>query len=78
MMDTILNLGLNDKSVIGLATKTNNPRFAWDAYRRFIQMYGNVAMGVDHDKFEEILDSVKKARGVKEDVELKSGRRCRY
>ncbi|MDO4507651.1 MAG: PEP/pyruvate-binding domain-containing protein, partial [Spirochaetales bacterium] len=72
MMDTILNLGLNDKSVIGLATKTNNARFAWDAYRRFIQMYGNVAMGVDHDKFEEILDSVKKARGVKEDVELKT------
>ena len=49
MMDTILNLGLNDKSVLGLANKTNNPRFAWDAYRRFIQMYGNVAMGVDHD-----------------------------
>ena len=54
MMDTILNLGLNDNSVLGLANKTQNPRFAWDAYRRFIQMYGNVAMGVDHDKFEEI------------------------
>ena len=72
MMDTILNLGLNDKSVLGLANKTNNPRFAWDAYRRFIQMFGNVAMGVEHDKFEEILDSVKKAHGYKEDVELKT------
>ena len=70
MMDTILNLGLNDKSVLGLANKTNNPRFAWDAYRRFIQMYGNVAMGVEHDKFEEILSGVKAKKGVKEDVEL--------
>ena len=70
MMDTILNLGLNDKSVVGLANKTNNPRFAWDAYRRFIQMFGNVAMGVDHDKFEEIIDSVKAKAGVKEDTEL--------
>ena len=70
MMDTILNLGLNDKSVLGLANKTNNPRFAWDAYRRFIQMYGNVAMGVDHDKFEAIIDEVKSHRGIKEDVEL--------
>ena len=70
MMDTILNLGLNDKSVLGLANKTNNPRFAWDAYRRFIQMYGNVAMGVDHDKFEAIIDEVKAIRGIKEDVEL--------
>ena len=59
MMDTILNLGLNDKSVEGLAKKTDNPRFAWDAYRRFIQMFGDVAMGVDHDKFEEIIDEVK-------------------
>ncbi len=70
MMDTILNLGLNDKSVLGLANKTNNPRFAWDAYRRFIQMYGNVAMGVDHDKFEAIIDEVKSHRGIKEDTEL--------
>ena len=72
MMDTILNLGLNDKSVLGLANKTNNERFAWDAYRRFIQMYGNVAMGVDHDKFEEIIDKVKKNAGVKEDTELET------
>ena len=70
MMDTILNLGLNDKSVLGLANKTDNPRFAWDAYRRFIQMYGNVAMGVDHDKFEAIIDEVKSHRGIKEDTEL--------
>ncbi|MDE5899298.1 MAG: pyruvate, phosphate dikinase [Treponemataceae bacterium] len=70
MMDTILNLGLNDKSVLGLAEKTNNPRFAWDAYRRFIQMFGNVAMGVEHDKFEEIIAEVKSHRGVKQDTEL--------
>lgn len=70
MMDTILNLGLNDKSVLGLAQKTGNERFAWDAYRRFIQMYGNVAMGVDHDKFEEIISEVKSHRGIKDDPEL--------
>ncbi len=70
MMDTILNLGLNDKSVLGLANKTGNPRFAWDAYRRFIQMYGDVAMGVDHDKFEAIIDEVKSHRGIKEDTDL--------
>ena len=61
MMDTILNLGINEKVVEGLVEKTNNPRFAWDAYRRFIQMFGDVAMGVDHDKFEEILDEAKKS-----------------
>ena len=61
MMDTILNLGINEKVVEGLVAKTNNARFAWDAYRRFIQMFGDVAMGVDHDKFEEILDERKKA-----------------
>ena len=70
MMDTILNLGLNDKSVIGLANKTGNERFAWDAYRRFIQMYGDVAMGVDHDKFEAIIDKEKAKRGIKDDPEL--------
>ncbi|MCR4626809.1 MAG: pyruvate, phosphate dikinase [Treponema sp.] len=70
MMDTILNLGLNDKSVVGLAKKTGNERFAWDAYRRFIQMFGDVAMGVDHDKFEEIIDEVKAKAGVKEDTAL--------
>ena len=70
MMDTILNLGMNDKSVKGLATKTDNPRFAWDAYRRFIQMYGNVVMDVPHDKFEEALAALKKSRGAKLDTEL--------
>ena len=70
MMDTILNLGLNDKSVEGLASKTNNPRFAWDAYRRFIQMFGDVAMGVEHAKFEKIIDEVKSHRGIKQDTEL--------
>jgi pyruvate,orthophosphate dikinase len=70
MMDTILNLGLNDKSVLGLAKKTDNPRFAWDAYRRFIQMFGDVAMGVPHDEFEAILDEVKSHKGKKLDTEL--------
>ncbi|MCL2319472.1 MAG: pyruvate, phosphate dikinase [Treponema sp.] len=73
MMDTILNLGMNDRSVRGLAAKTKNPRFAWDAYRRFIQMYGDVVMEVPHDKFEEALSAMKKARGVHEDTDLKAG-----
>ena len=72
MMDTILNLGLNDKAVLGLAEKTGNDRFAWDAYRRFIQMFGNVAMGVPSEVFEEILDSVKKKKGVEQDTDLDS------
>ena len=59
MMDTILNLGINEKVVNGMIKKTNNPRFAWDAYRRFIQMFGDVAMGVDHEKFEHILQNAK-------------------
>ena len=70
MMDTVLNLGLNDKSVEGLAKKTGNPRFAWDAYRRFVQMFGNVVMNVEHGKFEHILDDVKKRAGVTTDTEL--------
>ncbi len=70
MMDTILNLGLNDKAVEQLAVKTGNPRFAWDAYRRFIQMFGDVAMGVPHHDFEAILESVKKEKGVENDIEL--------
>ncbi|MCI1208778.1 MAG: pyruvate, phosphate dikinase [Treponema sp.] len=71
MMDTILNLGLNDKSVLGLAKKTNNPRFAWDAYRRFIQMFGDVAMGVPHAKFEEAISEVKDAKSKKVGKEIK-------
>ena len=70
MMDTILNLGLNDKSVEGLAKKTNNPRFAWDAYRRFIQMFGDVAMGVPHDEFEEAISQVKAAKHITLDTEM--------
>ena len=76
MMDTILNLGLNDEVVEGLARKTNNPRFAWDSYRRFVQMYGDVVLGMkptsksDIDPFEAIIEEVKKAKGVKLDNEL--------
>ena len=76
MMDTILNLGLNDEVVEGLARKTGNPRFAYDAYRRFVQMYGDVVMGMkpvnkdDVDPFEAIIEEVKKAKGVKLDNEL--------
>jgi pyruvate,orthophosphate dikinase len=70
MMDTILNLGMNDKSVAGLSAKTGNPRFAWDAYRRFIQMYGDVVMGVPHDEFEGAINAAKKARNIQLDTEL--------
>ncbi|MCX7173601.1 MAG: pyruvate, phosphate dikinase [Proteobacteria bacterium] len=76
MMDTILNLGLNDEAVAGLARATNNERFAWDSYRRFVQMYGDVVMGLkpvskeDHDPFEVIIDMVKEKRGVKLDTDL--------
>ncbi len=76
MMDTILNLGLNDQVVEGLTRKTGNPRFAWDSYRRFVQMYGDVVLGMkpenkeDIDPFEEIIEDVKKAKGVKLDNEL--------
>ncbi len=70
MMDTILNLGMNDKAVVGLCQKTGNDRFAWDSYRRFIQMYGDVVMNVPHDEFEKALESVKKAKKVEEDTKL--------
>jgi len=70
MMDTILNLGMNDKSVKGLAAKTGNPRFAWDAYRRFIQMYGDVVMGVSSKRFEEAISAIKNERGLRLDTEL--------
>lgn len=76
MMDTILNLGLNDEVVEGLAKKTGNPRFAYDAYRRFVQMYGDVVLGLkpvnktDIDPFEEIIEKVKEEKGVKLDNEL--------
>src|SRR6266699_5877254 len=70
MMDTVLNLGLNDETVQGLAKQTNNERFAWDAYRRFITMFGNVVMGVPHKAFEEILEAAKKRAGVRTASEL--------
>ena len=70
MMDTVLNLGINPTVVKALIAKTNNPRFAWDAYRRFIQMFGDVVMGVKHELFEEVLDSVKKSKKIKLDTEL--------
>ncbi len=76
MMDTILNLGLNDNSIQGLIKKTQNERFAWDSYRRFVQMYGDVVMGLkpenkeDLDPFEVIMDSLKKERGITSDLEL--------
>ena len=76
MMDTILNLGLNDEAVEGLAKKTGNPRFAWDSYRRFVQMYGDVVLSMkpqskeDVDPFEEIIDAIKEEKKVKNDTEL--------
>jgi len=76
MMDTVLNLGMNDSSVEGLIAKTGNARFAWDSYRRFVQMFGGVVLGVgalskeDHDPFEEIIDKIKDAKGVELDTDL--------
>jgi len=70
MMDTVLNLGLNDDTVQALIRKTGNDRFAWDAYRRFIQMFGNVVMGVEHEKFEHALQSKKEEKGAKVDTDL--------
>ena len=70
MMDTVLNLGLNDRSVQGLAERSQNPRFAYDSYRRFIQMFGNVVLGIEHAKFEETLDSVKMTKNVVHDLDL--------
>ena len=70
MMDTVLNLGLNDESVYGLIKHTDNARFSWDSYRRFIQMFSNVVMGLDGDLFENAITAKKLARGVKSDTEL--------
>ena len=70
MMDTVLNLGLNDKTVIGLAKKTNNETFAYDSYRRFIQMYSNVVLNVDHHNFEDLIENYKLTKGVVLDTEL--------
>ncbi len=70
MMDTILNLGLNDESVAGLASLTGNERFAYDAYRRFMQMFGDVALGIEHKKFEKAINGVKAKKGIKLDTEM--------
>ncbi len=76
MMDTVLNLGLNDETVRGIIEKSDNERFGWDSYRRFVQMYGDVVLGMkpenkeDIDPFEEVMDKLKEERGVKEDLEL--------
>ncbi|TET13669.1 MAG: pyruvate, phosphate dikinase [Actinobacteria bacterium] len=70
MMDTVLNLGLNDKTIIALMEKTKNERFGWDSYRRFVQMFGSVVMDVEHDKFEEALQSKKDKKNIKFDTEL--------
>ena len=70
MMDTILNLGLNEKTVEGFAKQTNNPRFSWDSYRRFIQLFGKVVFGVDDEKFDCVLDKNKKKQKVKDDSKL--------
>ena len=70
MMDTVLNLGLNAETTEGLARLTGDARFAYDSYRRFIQMYADVVLGVDHGLFEEILDGVREAKGVELDNEL--------
>jgi pyruvate,orthophosphate dikinase len=70
MMDTILNLGLNDDAVEGLARTTDNPRFAYDSYRRLIQMYGEVVEGIDAERFEHALGELKSARGAQQDVDL--------
>jgi pyruvate,orthophosphate dikinase len=72
MMDTVLNLGLNDETVEGLAAISGDPRFAWDSYRRFIQMYSNVVLGLKHDLFEEALEIAKEDKGVHLDTELEA------
>jgi pyruvate,orthophosphate dikinase len=70
MMDTILNLGLNEKTVEGFAEQTKNPRFSWDSYRRFIQLFGKVVFGVNDEKFDHVLDTAKNTQGVTDDSKL--------
>lgn len=70
MMDTILNLGLNETTIIGLIKRTGNPRFAWDAYRRFVQLFGKVALGVPDEKFDEVFNEIKARVGATEDINL--------
>jgi pyruvate, orthophosphate dikinase len=73
MLDTVLNLGLNDESVLGLARATGNERFAWDSYRRFVQMFGNVSRGIPGEEFEAAIQAAKDSRGVTQDTELGVG-----
>ena len=73
MMDTVLNLGLNEQTLHGLVALTGNERFGWDAYRRFIQMFGRIVMDVDGEKFEHALDAAKQRRGVTQDTDLDAG-----
>lgn len=73
MMDTVLNLGLNDETIESLIDKTNNERFSWDSYRRFIQMFGDVVMNVEHEKFEKAIQAKKDEKGVKFDTQLTAG-----
>lgn len=70
MMDTILNLGLNEQTVEGLAEQTKNPRFSWDSYRRFIQLFGKVVFGIKDEKFDHVLDTVKEKQGITDDSKL--------
>ncbi len=70
MMDTVLNLGLNDETVQGLAKQSGDDRFAWDSYRRFIQMYGNVVLGVDHHEFEDVIDGFLRHNDLKQDTDI--------
>jgi pyruvate, orthophosphate dikinase len=70
MLDTVLNLGINDESVAGLSARTANERFAWDSYRRLVQMYGNVVVGIEGKRFEDLIKRAKEARGVENDTEL--------
>ncbi len=70
MMDTILNLGLNEEVASSIANSTDNPRFAWDSYRRFVQMYGNVVEGIEHEKFETVIDEIKSGKGIKGDTDM--------
>src|SRR6476660_3238652 len=70
MMDTVLNIGLNDRSVEGLAAQSDNPRFAWDSYRRLIQMFGKTVQHIEGERFEQALDELKERKGVTGDLDL--------
>src|SRR5690348_8454342 len=70
MMETVLNIGLSDESVHGLAKQAGNERFAWDSYRRLIQMFGKTVLGIEGEHFEHAIDSAKKAKGTKNDLDL--------